>query len=187
MKQAVAALSVLVLVLVASNAWTLRSNVALRADVQDKEGKIQRMLAATKAQKAQGQAGPARLAKSRAARLEVARRKKANPRQGGEAQKQAARDRMRDSALIDRMDAVVELADERQWPDDLTSEVISIFEETNGLMTAVRDDVGNGILSPDDGRDEMAAIRDEVGEVLSEILGPEEYEAFRARIWGGNR
>jgi hypothetical protein len=187
LKQAIAALGVLVLVLVASNAWTLRSNVALRAEVQDKEGKIQRMVAATKAQKAQSSAGTGRLAKSRAARLEVARRKKANPRLQSDTQKQAARDRMRDSALVDRMDAVVDLADEREWPDDLTSEVIAIFEETNGLMTAVRDDVGNGILSPEDGRDEMGAIRDEVGEVLSDILGREEYEIFRARVWGGSR
>jgi len=185
LKQAIAALSFLVVVLVASNAWTLRSNVALRTEVLENEAKLQKLVAAAKAQKSQVPGASGRLVKARAARVEAARRKKTkSPRSGSDSQKQALRERYRDAVLDDRVDAVVDLADERQWTDDLTSEVIAIFDETNRLMSAVREEVTGGVLSPEDGRDEMTAIREEVGEELSVVLGEDEYEIFRVRIWG---
>jgi len=187
LKQAVAALSLLVLVLVASNAWTLRSNVELRSELKERDDKLQKLVAAAKAQKKAAPSGATgRLAKARAARAEVARRKKTKSgRVAPDPQKQAAlRDRYRDAMLDDRVDAVVDLADERGWSDALTSEVIALFEETNSLMTAVREDVTGGVLSAEDGRDEMAAIREEVGQELAVILGSDEYEIFRQRIWG---
>ncbi len=184
MKQIIALLSVLVVVLVATNAWTLSSNYALQRELDTKQAKLQKVARAAKAQKGQKSGSATKAAKNRGSRTEATRRKKAKAPRSAPEPKGDARDRFRDAMLNNRLDAVVELAHERGWSDDVAADVVAVFEETNGVMSAVREDVGTGDLAPEDGREEMTAIREGVADELIAILGDDEYQVFRDRIWG---
>jgi hypothetical protein len=187
-KQAVGALSVIVILLMATNLWSWTAHRALRSELTAQEAKMQKLLKVAKAQKAQAISPTAKIVKARANRGDSIRRKKGKGgRTAGASDKRELRDRHRDDVLDDTLDVVAELAEERGWSDDVAADVMAVFEETSGLLSSVRDDVGAGELSMEDGREEMTAIKDGVGDELADILGPDEYRVFRERIWGSGR
>lgn len=188
MKQAVVALSLVIVLLVGTNLWMWTSNVALHRELDEQQARMQKLVKIAKAQKAQVVSPAPMSSKSRAGRSEQPLRKKGKGGRGGpDPKKVELRDRIRDAKIDNRLDAVEELADERGWPEATADDVMSVFLDTDDELTAVRDEIAAGDLSKEEGRDEMSAIRDGVGDELTDILGPEEYKIFQDRIWGNGR
>jgi len=187
-------LAVLCGVLLLSTLWLLRSNLQLRAEaVQAQDRVVALERAKVKAQRAKPPKKPppaARRAEVEASpvglpegveRPSMDRNQAIEP---GSVDPGALRDRMRDAILERMVEAVAVTAEARGWDEAMAGDAAAILDEAFERGAEVRESVKAGTLSIEEARDEMIVHRERTVTELVELLGEEEYQAFRSEAFG---
>lgn len=81
--------------------------------------------------------------------------------------------------------ALLDYAAEAALSEEVTAELVALFQANRADMSALFTQVDAGELSRDDAHEEMRAIRDESRAAIEELLGEEGAEALEAAVFEG--
>lgn len=165
----------------------ISTNRAVVADASERDGMALRNSGGPSAQRVAAQVGSDTEAPIDFENPEV-REKIAQIMEVEETQRRQARQKEQTAMYLDSMVREIDtFADEFGLDAQTKASVIREVEANTKAFSAVRNDVREGRISWFDAKDEFRVIKEDGAANLQAILGDEQYEELKGRLWGDRR